>query len=329
MLRGRGQAADSSPATGAPLSAISGTPDRLNPATPGLRITAPLRALHRSASGSAAAGRGWDHEGVAVAAAPEDLEAPGSTPGSPKKTDPPAHRRKRPLVLMCGLLVASLGLGAVLIATYSGRGGADAVNAAADAQNHYLGRSEVYSAAVIVEFTAPGLYVPLNDALSLNFSEQPEEAALLRAPLGFADATAAGDSSDHSSHGRGLGEFSRAGGEGTAQQAERSVADLAAALQAQFPLSGGAAAGIDTIFDASMHLGEEWPVPEGVRLLVAVTSACCTRVSLRRRATIRATWGALTRARYPSADTVDIKFFLAQPKDPKRCGSGRQRWRQR
>jgi Galactosyltransferase len=59
---------------------------------------------------------------------------------------------------------------------------------------------------------------------------------------------------------------------------------------------------------------EDWPQPEGIRLLVAVTSACCTQVSLQRRAAIRRTWGALVKERYPSG-SISILFFLSQPEN--------------
>lgn len=48
-----------------------------------------------------------------------------------------------------------------------------------------------------------------------------------------------------------------------------------------------------------------------VRLLVGVTSACCTAKSFERRAAIRATWASLARERYP--DVVAITFFISQP----------------
>ena len=62
---------------------------------------------------------------------------------------------------------------------------------------------------------------------------------------------------------------------------------------------------------------DSWPQPEGIRLLVAVTSACCTQVSLQRRAAIRRTWAALIKERYRDtpASSISIQFFLAQPKN--------------
>lgn len=53
----------------------------------------------------------------------------------------------------------------------------------------------------------------------------------------------------------------------------------------------------------------------GIRLLVAVTSACCSDISLARREEIRNTWAKLTKERYPSG--VDIVFFLTQPESAK------------
>lgn len=58
---------------------------------------------------------------------------------------------------------------------------------------------------------------------------------------------------------------------------------------------------------------EDWPPPGDIKLLVGVTSACCSQVSLQRRAAVRRTWAALTKERYPRG--VQIMFFLAQPKD--------------
>ncbi len=62
---------------------------------------------------------------------------------------------------------------------------------------------------------------------------------------------------------------------------------------------------------------EDWPQPEGIRLLVAITSACCTQVSLQRRAAIRRTWAALIKERYRNSDSgsISILFFLAQPEN--------------
>jgi hypothetical protein len=70
-------------------------------------------------------------------------------------------------------------------------------------------------------------------------------------------------------------------------------------------------------FSNGVDMQEEWPQPEGIRLLVAVTSACCTQVSLQRRAAIRRTWAALIKQRYRSTDSgrISITFFLAQPEN--------------
>ena len=57
----------------------------------------------------------------------------------------------------------------------------------------------------------------------------------------------------------------------------------------------------------------DWPPPGDIKLLIGVTSACCSQVSLQRRAAVRQTWAALTLDRYPRG--VQITFFLAQPKD--------------
>ena len=69
-----------------------------------------------------------------------------------------------------------------------------------------------------------------------------------------------------------------------------------------------------TAEDSSDDDAKKWPqhLP-GVRLLVAITSACCTDVSMKRRAAIRRTWGALSKSRYPQ--NIEILFFLAQPAD--------------
>jgi len=68
---------------------------------------------------------------------------------------------------------------------------------------------------------------------------------------------------------------------------------------------------------SSYSTTDSWPQPEGIRLLVAVTTACCTQVSSRRRAAIRRTWAALIKERYrdSSAGSISIQFFLAQPKN--------------
>lgn len=71
--------------------------------------------------------------------------------------------------------------------------------------------------------------------------------------------------------------------------------------------TSGTEAGLSGLFGGRRKLN----TPSNLRLLVAVTSACCTKVSLQRRATIRRTWAQLAKERYP--DDVKIKFFLSQP----------------
>jgi hypothetical protein len=62
------------------------------------------------------------------------------------------------------------------------------------------------------------------------------------------------------------------------------------------------------------YIDPESEYPDKVRILVGVTSACCTQKAYDRRAAIRATWGQI--AHSPTYNsTVDVKFFLAQPPD--------------
>lgn len=51
-----------------------------------------------------------------------------------------------------------------------------------------------------------------------------------------------------------------------------------------------------------------------IRLLVAVTSACCSSIAAQRREAVRRTWGRLARDQFPRE--VRVAFFLTQPPDP-------------
>ena len=54
------------------------------------------------------------------------------------------------------------------------------------------------------------------------------------------------------------------------------------------------------------------PQEEGpVRLLIGVTSACCTDKAHRRRQAVRQTWGRVAARLYPGV--IDVRFVLAQP----------------
>lgn len=122
------------------------------------------------------------------------------------------------------------------------------------------------------------------DALDLNFPEQPAERALLEVTLEAVRAD---------SPGAGASSSKLFGGGGARQRRGMRLDGLAAAgAQAQ---------------------GREREEDTDVRLMIGVTSACCTNVSLARREAVRRTWAALARQRYPR--TLDVRFFLAQPAD--------------
>jgi hypothetical protein len=137
-----------------------------------------------------------------------------------------------------------------------------------------------HSDVTLVEFTVPGLFVPAVTALDVDFPAQPQES---RDKLKYV-----------------LNPKSR-GSKVYERNSQESVLD---------PLISRASGP----GNAFAYAEEEWPSPGKIRLLVAVTSACCSEVSFRRREAIRRTWGALTRERYGTS--VDILFFLSQPQDP-------------
>ncbi|KAH7622590.1 hypothetical protein NADE_005175 [Nannochloris sp. 'desiccata'] len=318
----------------------------------------PSRAIHRSPSHGrtlALANKNEDR----VSDPEAGLQA--ARPGSPKKAEPPTHRRKKPLELMFFILCMTFLLGASLFFSQRRSYSDDRAVSAAAAGGPSIGpekawtllniRNEagygtnsVISGGAYVEFTAPGLLVPLKDALDVNFPLQPEELGLQESPtttLLF-----------EPQYNRGGGSTSKLN---SLKDSFRSVWSEDPLLNSRTNSEGGQGRHLkDNRQQQQQEEGEKWnaqtgqhaqqqqqqqqqhstlhaafsndgfgnpdinwPQPEGVHLLVAVTSACCTQVSLQRRAAIRHTWAALIKERYRdnSAGSISIQFFLAQPEN--------------
>ena len=106
-------------------------------------------AVHRSPSTSSA--RAWTSD----AAGFSDTEA-GRTTDSPKKADIPPHRRGKPLVVMCITLAVTLLVGGALTFAHYSR------NETEQALERLATRYALTSKGeTLVEFTAPGLVVPI------------------------------------------------------------------------------------------------------------------------------------------------------------------------
>lgn len=241
------------------------------------------RAVHRNASATHARPQS-DPE------APPVEHGQANEPGSPKKShlDIPSHRRKQPLYLMFSALGVAFTLGLLLYLSHDGSPGAVTPQSGRSVTNirtlnvpGTTADGSLHNDLSLVEFSVPGLFVPAVDALDVDFPAQPQEATeKLKYVL------------NHKYRGAKIYERHRA-------ESLQAVQDPL--LRASGPIPGGNFA------------DEEWPSPGKIRLLVAVTSACCSEVSFRRREAIRRTWGALTQERY--VDGVDILFFLSQPAD--------------
>ncbi|KFM27449.1 UDP-GlcNAc:betaGal beta-1,3-N-acetylglucosaminyltransferase 6 [Auxenochlorella protothecoides] len=176
-------------------------------------------------------------------------DSAGASPG----TTDSQHRRPRPRPSHATLLKCLLGVSLAMLVTY--------------------------------EFGAPGLFVPLQDALDLDFPSQPAEVAL-------------------------LGELPPGGKlpPGKRDEAQMTLGDVMKLY-------------VDTAGDSDRRRlagddvsGEDEPegVGDSVRILVGVTSACCSPRARARRDSVRRTWIKRTRALHPN---VDIVFFLSQPEN--------------
>jgi hypothetical protein len=127
------------------------------------------RNIHRSPSNGRSLNKNAEYR---------DPEAAAERAALPKKAEPPSYRRQRPLILMFLILVVTFLLGASLYLSHTGS--SDTTSAAAgpgagapglgpssapqQAWNPQQMRSKVgydTSAITYVEFTAPGLFVPL------------------------------------------------------------------------------------------------------------------------------------------------------------------------
>lgn len=154
-----------------------------------------------------------------------------------------------------------------------------------------------------VEFTAPGLYIDIKKALTLDIPVFPQEVNMLNVfPL-------AGN------EGEGLSPKAAMGG-------HMSIQDYMDKKQALQMASLKAKEAAENSRRALLSLSDEGGGPEadndrdspkGIRLLVGVTSACCSQKALERRAAVRSTW-VKTASEYYNT-TIDVKFFLAQPPD--------------
>eukprot|EP00887_Chlorella_sp_A99_P001796 scaffold19.g1796.t1 len=285
-----------------------------------------------------------------------------------------------------------------------------------------LGRADGEAA---VEFTAPGLWLPLSQALRLDLPSQPAEQRLLQEPMmGNAGSSSVGGNAwqrptldqvvkqwqrTHGPSDQAGGAAAVVGSPRTLLQpaASASEADAAPRQQAagqQAPGSPAAAASPDSartanelqallqkieagLYQEALRTGRAKPPPDGmwdrrrlqgsaaggveggsvaaggasdvplhegpagtdgsIRLLVAITTACCSETARSRRAAIRATWGAALGGRdvaasgsrrgarvavaaaeapqepeLPPGMSVELRFFLSQPADAETA----QRW---
>ena len=130
------------------------------------------RAIHRSPSSTTAGRAAW------AAAQNGDVEVAAGFVGSPKKAAPPSFRRKKPLALMFSVLFVTFLLGAALYFSQQGAyhdDGSVVAEDAAAAKGPSIAPQEAWnplhiltkaaynriSGNAYVEFTAPGLFLPI------------------------------------------------------------------------------------------------------------------------------------------------------------------------
>ncbi|KAL6766987.1 hypothetical protein ACKKBG_A38130 [Auxenochlorella protothecoides x Auxenochlorella symbiontica] len=212
-------------------------------------------------------------------------DSAGASPG----TTDSQHRRPRPRPSHATLLKCLLGVALAMLVTYEvwqlGGSGAQLEGGLPTPRGPLPGHRAAAARGGRVEFGAPGLFVPLQDALDLDFPSQPAEVAL-------------------------LGELPPGGKlpPGKRDEAQMTLGDVMKLY-------------VDTAGDSDRRRlagddvsGEVEPegVGDSVRILVGVTSACCSPRARARRDSVRRTWIKRTRALHPD---VDIVFFLSQPEN--------------
>lgn len=267
------------------------------------------------------------------------LHRTGASPG----TTDSQHRRPRPRPSHATLLKCLLGVALAMLVTYEvwqlGGSGAQLEGGLPTPRGPLPGHRAAAARGGRVEFGAPGLFVPLQDALDLDFPSQPAEVALLgelppggKLPPGKRDEAQMTlgdvmklyvDTAGDSDRRRLAGDDVSGEDEVRMQRWEGGAfiisGDVAQGHQGVRSRRGRTHPQLSTdLYSLTNPSPRSFPCvqPEGVgdsvRILVGVTSACCSPRARARRDSVRRTWIKRTRALHPN---VDIVFFLSQPEN--------------
>lgn len=233
----------------------------------------------------------------------------------------PLSTRSSILTFLCLLVTA-------LLALYQLSGHSVASSPALRGRPDMLPLSDPVPRAVspgtlMVEFTAPGLMVPLTQALNIHLPQQPEEDAILQLlPPG-------GEIAPGNASGAGpqvtLGEMLDMYRGWRRQERERELQRRRKQVSARHAtrVGDGGVAGqpgrhlLADVIEADEdeeYVAQSPPVlGKDVRILIGVTSACCTPKARVNRAAARQSW--VRRIKETHGDIFDIRFFLAQPEN--------------
>jgi hypothetical protein len=228
-------------------------------------------------------------------------------PGRHKKMQP-RRRKLTTVAAVTAFVLLVVAASALVLSERRGDGDARSSDAPswAPSQASTLGRRSSWATDIptVVPFSAPGLLLPLDQALDLKLAIHDEEKYLFMERSSSSPLTTASMSKI----------ASPADAEGNKHSKDRPTA-LPVSVDTIEATDGNPAAilaaAMETDQLTSLPIQQHTTEGDDIRLLVAVVSACCDGISMQRRAAIRATWAALARERYlPS--TVDVQFFLSQ-----------------